>query len=301
MRKFFVSILALLLAAPAFAAPDGDAVANPPANQGVPGPVDHAKNLLSVDGGVDFTTGYFFRGYKEESNGLVAQPYATLSFNLPALQSFGGTDLSITPYVGTWNSIHTDTAGASKSPTNWYETDMLAGVNIKKGDFSFGLVYADYTSPAGNFSDTQEIGLTLGYSDPGLLGVTINPHVGIYRELNRSANFQNAKGFADGSPGTYLEFGIEPSKDITIGTQKITFSVPTTVGLGFDKYYENTDGSNTSLGYGSVGLRASMPLWGSWKLTGTVLYLHDFADSAKSSNSGKTDQLIGTVGVGFSF
>jgi hypothetical protein len=300
MRNLFVLLIATLVAAPAFADPAtqpsgvgavrGSEVASDQAAEKPLGP-------LSLSGGTDFTTGYFFRGYKEQDEGLIVQPYATLTFNVPQLQKIGGSGLSISPYVGTWNSIHTSNAAARKSPANWYETDMIGGVNLTDGPFTLGLVYTFYMSPSGNFRDTQELGVTVAYDDSklGLLPVALNPHVGVYRELNHSANFEKQ------GPGTYLEVGIEPSTDVKLFGTTVTFSLPTLVGFGFDDYY-----GSDSLGYTSVGVKASVPLpfpdsFGEWKLTASVLYLHDFADAAKASNSGHADEVIGTVGVGFSF
>src|SRR5687768_14677751 len=66
-----------------------------------PEPSGPNAGKLSVSAGIDFTTAYFFRGYNQEDQGLIAQPYANIYAKLIANE-----DLTATAYVGTWNSLH---------------------------------------------------------------------------------------------------------------------------------------------------------------------------------------------------
>jgi hypothetical protein len=73
-----------------------------------------------------------------------------------------------------------------------------------------------------------------------------------------------------------------------------------------DGFYLEDDGTNEFLGYVSVGLSASYPLWsfddfGEWSITGSLTYLSLFADSLEAANdNGEDYELIGTVGLGIS-
>ena len=44
-----------------------------------------------------------------------------------------------------------------------------------------------------------------------------------------------------------------------------------------------------------------MPGNGKWYLSGSVNYLHLFADSLEFANYGDQDEIIGSIGIGFSY
>jgi hypothetical protein len=302
MRKWYIAALAALVSLSASAqAPSGvppvqgKEVAEKQAKDVTPG-------LLSIDAGVDFSTGYFFRGYRNETRGAVIQPFATVGFNLRELQDIGGTGIDVKPYVGIWNSIHT-VAGGKDDPKAWYEADYIGGVEITKGAFALNFVYTYYDAPSGTFDHSQEVGVTLSYDDSGLglLPFALNPHVGYYREIDNSATFGKHV-----DPGQYLEFGVEPSFDVKVGSLPVTLSVPTAVGISLDSYYTDSEGHNETFGYGSIGVKASVPLpvpdkFGKWDFHVGVTYLHLFADSVEASNGGGSNEFIGTAGIGWSF
>ena len=79
---------------------------------------------ISISAGVDWTSAYFFRGIKQETEDLILQPYGEISFKL--VENAGAlTSLSLT--AGMWNSLQTGPSG-SDSPTAtdpkvWYELD----------------------------------------------------------------------------------------------------------------------------------------------------------------------------------
>jgi hypothetical protein len=279
-----------------------------PENPQVTGPEQapeaEAKNLLSIDGGADFTTAYVFRGYTVQDEGLISQPYVNLSLNIPQMQDIGGSGVGVTPFVGTWNSIHTKGVA-------WYESDILGGVNVSRGNFTLTLQYTYYSYPGGGkIADTsQEFSGLLSYDDsefwqkaaPKLPGFAFSPHVLVARELDRSAVLDNT------GPQTYIELGMEPSIDVALSEKTtLTVSAPTLLGLTPDHYYEDSDGESAGVGYLSVAVKLALPLpvpekFGSWKVTAAATYLHDYADSAKAANGGHADKVIGTVGFGFSF
>src|SRR5262245_31103950 len=63
-------------------------------------PSDPNTGALTLSGGVDWTTAYFFRGYNQEDTGLILQPYATITANLYDSDAF-----DVNAYIGTWNSF----------------------------------------------------------------------------------------------------------------------------------------------------------------------------------------------------
>src|SRR5215218_10532399 len=85
------------------APPEKPAPAKTPSEQGTPQaePADPNTGGLTLTGGVDYVTSYFFRGYNQEDTGLIFQPYVTITATLVSNDNF-----TLNGYVGTWNSFH---------------------------------------------------------------------------------------------------------------------------------------------------------------------------------------------------
>ncbi len=249
---------------------------------------------LTLTGGVDYTTAYFFRGYNQEDTGLIIQPYATVTAGLVANDNF-----ALNGYVGIWNSFHEEkTLFAGTGPSTWYESDLFGGLDFVFGKFTLGTVYTFYTYPNGAFNTIQEIGFKVAYDDTDFMEgkfVALKPYAAIY--------FETADG--NGTEDTYLELGITPS--FALGESGVTLAVPVVVGMSIDDYYFDDSGDDELLGYGSIGLFASLPLsdngkFGTWTLTGGVQYIQLFADSAELANDGGDDnEILGKVGVSFAY
>jgi hypothetical protein len=251
---------------------------------------------LTLTGGVDYTTAYFFRGYSQEDTGLIIQPYATVTAGL-----VDGENFDLNGYVGIWNSFHEEkTLAADTGPNTWYESDLFGGLDFVFGKLTLGTVYTFYTYPNGAFNTIQEIGFKVAYDDTDFMknrGIdfALKPYAAIY--------FETAD--ANGTEDTYLELGITPS--LALGESGITLAVPVVVGMSIDDYYFDDTGDDELLGYGSIGLFASLPLgetgrFGTWTLTGGVQYIQLFADSAEAVNDGGEDsEILGKVGVSFAY
>ncbi len=246
--------------------------------------------------GMDFSHAYFFRGIKQETGGLIAQPYADASFSL--LQRDEGLT-GVTFSIGTWNSLHSGETGASGPATNvapWYESDFFTGFTLGLEDWSAGLTYTSYLSPNDSFSTVHELALTLAMDDSDLLQFPLSPHVGLAIEVD---------GQADGgaSEGVYAELGIEPA--IATLADRITLTVPTTFGFSLSNYYEDGEGIDDAFGYFDIGVVGSMPLpvpegYGAWELTGSVHALL-LGDYLKMLNDGEEVQLIGSIGFSIGY
>jgi hypothetical protein len=287
--------LGALFAAPAVTfAQDAPAVEE--AAAAAPEPPAYNTGKLSLAGGMDVATAYFFRGYNQEDQGFIAQPYANIYFKLSDSEAH-----PITGYVGTWNSFHSEkTLGDDGSFETWYESDLYGGVDFGLGGgFTLGGIYTMYTYPGGAFDTIEEVGFKLSYDDTDKLGLpfALRPYVGVYFET------QDKNGTED----TYLEFGVAPTvytvnKD---SDHAIALSVPVTIGCSLDDYYFDDDGDDEFLGYGSIGLAASMPLttgaYGAWSLNGSVTWLQLFADGLEAANHGDDYEIIGKIGVSFTY
>lgn len=255
---------------------------------------------LSFSGGTDFTTAYFFRGYNQEDQGVIGQPYLTLYAKLSDEDEF-----NVTGYVGTWNSVHSENtlADTGGGPDSWYESDFLAGVDVASGAFTVGFIYTLYTYPNGAFDSIQELGVKLAWDDSefqeGRLGFALKPYVAVYAET----------GDRNGSEDWYGEAGIAPgiytfNED---GKYPVAITVPLTVGLSLKDYYFDEGGDEELLGYASAAVTASVPLafipadYGSWNVTGTFQYLYLNAEGLQAANHGDDYELVGKLGIAFAY
>ena len=263
------------------------------AQDDAPDAADPNTGAIRVTGGVDLTTAYFFRGYLQEDQGLIVQPYANLYFDVAE---------GVSAYVGTWNSVHEEQTGADPGTTGqWYENDVYAGVDFTLGEsFTLGAIYTAYTYPGGAFDTVEEIGFKLAWDDTGKTGLNIalKPYAAIYFETDDD----------NGTEDTYLELGIAPTV-YTFNEDSdapIALSVPVTLGLSIDDYYFDDTGDDELLGYGSIGIAASMPLpmpdkFGDWTLNGSVTLLQLFADGLEAVNNGDNTEIIAKLGVSFAY
>jgi hypothetical protein len=117
----------------------------------------------------------------------------------------------------------------------------------------------------------------------------------------------DGKAGSGSDEGVYVELGIEPTV-YTLGAQgkyPVALSVPTKVGLGFSDFYEDDE----TLGFASVGLKASVPLpfiparYGAWSANAGVYYYY-YGDGVDDFNKGAgdgDDDIVGTAGISFTF
>jgi hypothetical protein len=257
-------------------------------------PADPNTGALTLSGGIDYTTAYFFRGYNQEDTGLILQPYVTITAAVASNDNF-----TLNAYVGTWNSFHEKKTATSGTNSSWFESDLYGGLDFVVGKFTVGAVYTFYTYPNGAFETIQEIGFKVAYDDTEVLknaglNFALKPYVGVYIETDDG----------NGTEDTYAEIGVAPAFSVGNG---ITLTVPLTLGLSLDDYYLDDGGDNETFGYGAIGAFASLPLgeagrFGAWTLTGGVQYIYLFADSAEAANDGgENDEILGKVGVSFTY
>lgn len=258
---------------------------------------------ISISAGADYTTDYYFRGIVQETRDYIVQPYGELTFKLwDGVPVFGNLALTL----GTWNSLHggpTGIEGSNSDPKVWYESDFYAKVGWTMfEDLSASVIYTAYMSPNNAFSTVQELALGAGYDDGKLLGpFALHPSLLLAFEVKGQADAGDHKG-------VYLQLGLAPSYTFNAESKyPVTLSVPLVVGLSVDDYYEFGTGSDSTFGYFQGGVGVSMPLafipaaFGSWQIKTGVNVLHLGGNVRDVNKDRDRTEIIGTVGLAFTY
>jgi hypothetical protein len=238
---------------------------------------------VKVTGGVDFPSHYFFRGIRQEADpALTVQPFVNLAFT--------ATD-ALTVNVGSWNSLHT---GSTKDgPGAFYESDFYASAVFAAGPVTPTVLYTAYMSPADAFSTVHELAFIAAINDSDS-AFPLAPAVTLAFELgDHSADGGSRKG-------VYLELAATPA--IPLGDDApVTLTVPVKLGLSAHHYYENpVTGDDETFGYFSIGLAGLVPLSPNLDVHGGVT-VYTFGDTLELFNNGDKAQVVGSIGLGFSF
>ena len=269
-----------------------------PATTIEPPATNSGKIALSV--GSDFTTAYFFRGILQERDGFIWQPYGGVTFTLAEDIGYGVIN-NIDLAIGTWNSVQTAQTGATSSPQNWYESDVIVGFNVGLWDFvSTNISYVAFTFPNGAYATAQELDWTIAFDDSSLLGpFALNPSMLWVFEVDNTA-------FGD-QEGIYLGLGVKPGVTLFEEAEyPLTLALPVTVGLSVSDYYEVPGESDDTFGYFDVGLAASVPLsfissdYGEWSVSAAVDYLA-LSGTLADANRGDGGFFVGKAGIAFSY
>jgi hypothetical protein len=246
---------------------------------------------VTFSASIDFSNAYFFRGIRQEDDGLVNQPYADLG---AVLYESDGALKNVTANFGTWNSFHSGPTGADHPDRSFgYETDFYAGATFTVGTWKPGVLYTAYTSPNDAFNTVHEIALSLGYDDSAS-AIPFSPKLLVAFELEGQAD-----GGAD--EGIYVELSARPV--FKLGSTAATLAVPLKLGLSGSDYYEGPGGSD-AYGYVDVGAIVSVPLSfipaGSWDIHGgaDVLFL---GETLETFNGGDAVQPVALIGIGLVF
>jgi hypothetical protein len=257
---------------------------------------------VSLTAGVDWTTDYYFRGILQEDKDWIVQPYGEISFKLiEGTPAFGNLALT----VGSWNSLHggpTGVDGNNTDPDLWYESDFYTKIGWTfLEDFSSAVIYTAYMSPNDRFGTVQELAFSLGWNDSKILGpFALNPSVLIAFEVKGQAD-------AGTSRGVYLQTGVTPGYTFNAkGTYPVTLTVPLLVGLSLSEYYEFGTGDDDTFGFFQGGVGVAVPLafipasFGSWTIKGSLNVLH-LGDNLKAINNNDRTEIIGTIGLAFTY
>ena len=253
------------------------------------------QDRLSFSLGAEITSAYFFRGYVQEDQGVIFQPWAEMGVTVVE-----GMDSSpeVALVFGNWSSLHSEKTGATEQNVrSWYESDFYGGITLDWNAFSLGASYTVYTYPNSDFNTVQEVGVTAGYSlskDTIVQKVLGDISIGVHFEVdNSNVNTEEA---------IYMELGFGPSFDIF--DEKATLSIPVVLGLSVDDYYIDASGDDDLLGYTSVGADVAIPLgsgaYGEWTLNvgANLLFL---GSATEVANGGDDAEILGYVGLALSY
>lgn len=259
-------------------------------------PVNTGK--VAFSGGFDVVTEYWFRGIGQENEGLILQPWFDVTFALLETE-----DLALSGSVGTWNSIHDNTAGDA-----WYESDFYAGVTAEMGAVSLGASYINLYNPAGGDIFAEEIDITLGIDATAFdLPECLSPSITLAVEIDGGSD-------AGTNKGTYLEIALEPTAEDILGSgnMPVTLAIPMTLGLGLEDYYEDGAGNDDTFGFFDIGAVFSTPLdglipadYGSWTASVGVhaIFLGDSAENISAAfGTGDDDTSVyATFGISMEY
>ncbi len=260
---------------------------------------------ISISGGIDFPTDYYFRGIVQETEDTIMQPY--LNLNIKLYEADEGVLTGLTFTTGIWNSLHWGPTGDKAlvgDPHNWYEADAIAGLSATFfKDLTFGVTYTAYTSPNGFFNTVQEIALGLSYNDSKLLGpFALNPSILIAFETHGQAD-------AGRNEGVYMQVGLAPGLTLfEKSSYPLTLTFPLTLGLSLSDYYERigVGGGDDTFGYFSMGANLAVPLafippsFGAWQLKASLQGLF-LGENLKAANRGDGTEFIGSLGIAFTY
>jgi hypothetical protein len=203
--------------------------------------------------------------------------------------------------IGTWNSLNTgDTGTDGPSGKLWYEGDFYTTLGLGfGGGVSVLTTYTAYTSPNNTFSTAKELMFKLAVDDSAYLGTrAVKPYAIVAREMDTAPGL----GQADGGEhaGTYLELGIAPG----YAGSKASVAVPVKVGLSLGDYYELA-GVDHGFGFFSVAGIVTVPLgpttkFGAWNVHGGAEF-QKLGDTTAFFNGDDDSQVIGSIGIGFSY
>ena len=239
-----------------------------------------------------------FRGIRQNSTGVAIWPSA--DFAIAAYSGSGGVK-SVGLNVGTWNSLHTGDTGTDGPSTKlWYESDFYSTLALGfGGGVSLSTTYTAYTSPNNSYSTVKEIMFKLAVDDSAHLHkAAVKPYVIVAREMDTAPGLGQAD--VGNKAGTYMELGVAPG----YAGSKAGIAVPVKVGFSLSNYYE-LEGTDNTFGFFSVAGIVTVPLgstskFGAWNVHGGVEF-QKLGDTTKFFNGGDSSQVIGSVGIGFSY
>ncbi len=253
---------------------------------------------MTASAGIDFVNQYMFRGLRQNSTGIAIWPWADLG--IEAYSGHGRIE-SIDINIGIWNSLNTgDTGLDGPGGDLWFEADFYATLDFGfGGGVSAAATYTAYTSPNDTFTTVKEFMIKVTVDDSSYLGSkAVKPYAIVARETNTAPGLAQAD--LGDQPGTYLELGIAPG----YAGSKATMTVPVKVGLSLDDYYELA-GVDHPFGFFSVAGIVTIPLgpttrFGAWNVRAGVAF-QTLGKTTTFVNGGDDSQVIGSIGLGFSY
>ena len=206
------------------------------------------------------------------------------TFN-PTLELTWALPANFTAILGTWWDVN------GKIPSSiggkLQEIDVWAGLGYKIGDLSITGLYQNWFYGSGN---EQIVDIKFAYN------CFLSPSLLIHNRVD--------PGASGGNNGTVLVAGISHS----IEAGPVTFSFPLNIAYFLDDDFHPAS-TDSGLGYGSLGINATLPLTflgdsrGEWNLHGGFTYYVTDSDVVANSDAGRPDNdfLTANIGIGCAF
>lgn len=185
-----------------------------------------------------------------------------------------------TAILGTWWDVNNNTTSALGGDIQ--EIDVYAGGSYAFGDLSVSAIYQAWIYG----SDTEHV-FDVGISYDTFL----SPSLTIHHRFD--------EGASGGNTGTILVAGIEYGFDLG----PVAFAIPFNLAYFLDDDFHPAS-TDDGLGYGSLGLTASVPLsfipeaYGAWDIHGGLTY---YVTSNSVVGNADDDFLTGNIGISCAF
>jgi len=243
--------------------------------------------------GLDLASRYTFRGYELDARGAVFQPSVAVDYALVSRTS--GPVKGLTAGATAWSSLHANTR-AYPGDLGWFEVDLGLFVSAALSNgWTTDLVYTSYLAPDGAFDEVHELGLALQVGELDVGGaLTVAPRVLVAQELHHRA----------GNEDTYLELGSDIALPVT---QFVRWTMPLTLGMSLNDFYEDESGNNQWFGFFGSGLEAAADLQalGLSQASSSLLVAVDFTavnrDAALSQDPLNDIRWTARAGLSFGF
>ena len=242
------------------------------------------------------TSDYFraaFDNVPEELETITFGPNLSLVFELLSDSEGFLRDISLT--AGTTNNFAPETR--PRSDDWWYESDNYIALAARfRGGWLAGLTYTVFSVPNDIAETVDELAFAVSYTGDTLIG-KLSPQLKIIARPTDEP---------EDPEGILTQLVVTPSVKVREGTDyPITFSVPLTLGIGFDDYYGR--GTDTSI-YGAISPTASVPLafipsdFGNWTFSvGADVWIRedDIAEAAPKLSDDDTIVTRGRAAISF--
>jgi hypothetical protein len=204
----------------------------------------------------DFSDNYITpRGLHVEDEGLVTQPLMLLFWKLHASDRGALADVTLT--TGVWNSFHSERSGVN--PSRWNEIDPILSLTMKfRNGMTVDAGTTAFYTPTDSYATSAHADFKLTYNDRWLGGLSINPYVAYWIELQNKATVVFDP--ATSSEGSYLTLGVTPTFGLGVGGS--TVEVGTYANFVSGDFYQQADGSDGGSGLAvvSVAPKVNVPL-----------------------------------------
>jgi hypothetical protein len=238
---------------------------------------DNFSGTLSLDLNSHFVSyGFDVWGDGNDLEGGTFNPALELTWGLPANFSL---------ILGTWWDVNGKVPSAIGGKLQ--EIDVWAGLGYSVGDLSITALYQNWIYGSAN---EQIVDLKFAYD------CFLSPSIVIHNRVD--------PGASGGSNGTIIVAGVSHSID----AGPVSFSFPLNVAYFLDDDFHPAS-TDSGLGYGSLGINATLPLTflgdsrGEWNLHGGFTYYVTDSDVVANSDAGRPDNdfLTANIGIGCAF